>query len=92
MTCGCFREVKEQVAEDSAAFFAFEGSGTPVSILVDGVEIVAGLELTPPENAVRYKVARGAHDVQVVRDEVVIVRRRVYVGEGETRFISVPGR
>ena len=86
---GCFRQVREQVTEDSVSYLVVQGSGEPVSFLVDGVVVANDVELVE-ENGIRFKVAPGSHKVRVVRRESVLVDRQVYVGDGETRIITVP--
>ena len=86
---GCFRKVHETVAEDSASLIALQGTGGPVTVVIDGAVVAEGAYLETA-NAVRYKVAKGRHEVEVRRGQTVVVRRQVYVGDGETRLIDVP--
>ena len=85
---GCFRHVQEEVVTDSASYLSLEGGGGPVTLVLDGAVIADGVQ---PERGVRYKVARGTHEVQVLRRGQPVVQRRVYLGDGETRVLSVPG-
>jgi hypothetical protein len=86
---GCFRQVQEQVTEDSASYLVIQGSGEPVSFQVDGAVVANDVELVE-ENGIRFKVGPGSHQVRVVRGENVLVDRKIYVGDGETRIITVP--
>lgn len=87
--CGCFRQIKEQVTEDSASYLVFQGAGAPVSVFVNDVPVAENLELVQ-EDGVRFRVAPGTHTVRVVRDDQAVVERRIYVGDGETRIMTVP--
>ncbi len=86
---GCFRKVNETVTEDSASLIALQGTGGPVTVVIDGAVVAEGVYLES-SNAVRYKVAKGRHEVEVRRGDAVVVRRQVYVGDGETRLVDVP--
>jgi len=87
---GCFRQVHEQVMEDSAAFIVVEGSGAPVKITIDG-GVVAERAPLRSDNGVRYRVQRGTHVVRVERGDQVLADRKIYVGDGETRILTVSG-
>ena len=90
LACGCFRQIKESGAEDSASFLVFQGDGAPVSVFVDDAAVADDLELVP-DDGIRFRVAPGTHTVRVVRDDQVVVERKVYVGDGETRIMAVRG-
>jgi hypothetical protein len=89
LAVGCFRKVNETVTEDSASLIALQGTGGPVTVVIDGAVVAEGVYLET-SNAVRYQVARGRHEVEVRRGDAVVVRRQVYVGDGETRLVDVP--
>jgi hypothetical protein len=91
VSSSCFRQVKETVTEDSVSYVTFQGGGEPVTIRIDGQVIAEGVELVP-EGGVRYKIARGTHTVEVVRQDAILVTRQIYFGDGETRIVSVPER
>ena len=86
---GCFREVKETVTTDSVSYLVVQGTGVPVTVYIDGAIVAHDLELLQ-ENGVRFKIGRGAHKVRIVRGDRVVVDRQVYVGDGETRIVTVP--
>lgn len=90
LSAGCFRQVREQVTEDSASYLVIQGSGGPVSFQVDGSVVANSVELVENDGT-RFKVGPGSHKVRVVRGEQVLVDRQIYVGDGETRVITVPG-
>lgn len=87
LAAGCFRQRQEDVTTDSVSYLALEGPGAPVTLLVDGSVIAEGIW---PSRGTRYKLARGSHEVQVLRKGRTIVQRKVYIGDGETRVLSVP--
>jgi hypothetical protein len=88
---GCFRQVHETTAEDSGAYLALDGEGGSVTLFVDGEAVAKGVVLLESKD-VRYRVEKGTHDIRVERDGKAVVQRRIYVGDGETRVIDVPGR
>lgn len=88
---GCFRQVHEAGAEDSGAYLALDGEGGSVTLFVDGEAVAEGV--APLESKdVRYRVEKGTHDIRVEREGKAVVERRIYVGDGETRVIHIPGR
>ncbi|MGQ9589080.1 MAG: hypothetical protein ACUVYA_02160 [Planctomycetota bacterium] len=86
---GCFRKLEETVSGDAGALIVFEGSGGPVTIAIDGAVVADGAYLVPSDG-VRYRVPKGRHEVEVRSGERLLVRRDVYVADGETREIRVP--
>jgi hypothetical protein len=90
LACGCFREVKDETMPDAVSYLTFQGSGAAVSLVVDGTSIAANVVLQPSDG-VRYQVTPGRHTIEVRRGGAVVVNRQIYVGEGETFAVSVPG-
>ena len=88
---GCFRKVQEVGSEDSGSFIVVQGSGQEVTIVIDGVVAAKDVEVTP-DGGVKYRVERGTHEVQVLRDGREVLLRRIYIGDGETRALSVPAQ
>ena len=90
LACGCYRQVKEETMVDAVSYLTFQGSGAAVTLVVDGEPIAADVVLEPSD-AVRYQVTPGRHTIEVHRGGAVVVKRQIYIGEGETFAVSVPG-
>lgn len=86
---GCFRKLEETISGDAGALIVFEGSGGPVTIAIDGAVVAEDTYLVPSDG-VRYRVPKGRHEVEVRAGDRTLVRREVYVADGETREIRVP--
>jgi hypothetical protein len=89
LSAGCFRQVQEERTEDQGAQISLRGSGAPVSLWVDG-EVVVDSATLDESDGIRYRIDPGTHEIEVRRGGTVLVRRRLYIGEGETRILDVP--
>jgi len=86
---GCHQSREETFQLDAVAHFTFSGNldDALVAVSQEGQAIWTDLEV---KDNVRYEIAPGTYDVKVHRDGVMVVHRKVYLGDGNMTEIRIP--
>jgi hypothetical protein len=86
---GCFRSRDQVTAKESIGYFQFTGAieGARATVKNDTKTFYDQVELQPNT---RYSIRPGNYDVVVEKEGRVVVRRRLFVAEDQSREVAVP--
>jgi uncharacterized membrane protein len=86
---GCFAQRNEVVQKDSVSAIQFTGSTENATFAVySNGNVVYGL--TKVDKGLRYTLRPGVYRIEVTKGGYNVVKRQLFVGDGETQEIRIP--
>jgi len=90
---GCYYGHRESnTQQPNECYIMFVGNLNDVSVSVDEQEFVPipGRTDDPRAAHFKYRVKPGNHMVTAVRDGDLILQKKIFIGQGETREVRIP--
>jgi hypothetical protein len=86
---GCFHQRSEVKQVESLSYLKFVGNvrGAVATVTRDGKPVITSIELAASTS---YTVRPGTYQVSVVKGDIEVVRRNIYVADGTTAEVRVP--
>lgn len=86
---GCFARRSETIQKESTSFLQFTGNcaGSSFTLQQESMDIYQNISI---DEGKRYSVKPGVYRLQVSKFQRVIVDRKLFLVDGQTREIEVP--
>lgn len=89
--CGTYQSTTQT---DKASYIQLSGNSKGVSIAIDGKQIGTLSDFEPFDlegtEVTRFEVSTGTHEIEAFRDGITIVKRKIFVAEGNVFEVRLP--